>query len=159
MLLRSRLDVALFGIFSAYMKNLQLPSQKSGINTEEWSSEHSKGPACPSRSWPFPPTPTQQPIFTPVRCLKVCVSLLQWTDLECSPFFMRNTGLRLSSSSLQGQFFLSTQDFPQMSLRPQAFPDLTIYTMQSLYSVLTYPLYLPLLEMTFFVHNQSPSQV
>lgn len=89
----------------------------------------------------------------------MCMSLPQRTDLERSPFLRRNTGLILSSRSLQGWFFLITQDFPQMSSRQEASPGLTVPTMQSLYSVLSYSLYLSLSKMMFFVHNQSPSQV
>lgn len=79
--------------------------------------------------------------------------------LECSPYLMRSTGLKLSCSSSQGWLLLISQDFLQVTSSQKAFSDLDICTLQSLNSVTSYLLYLLLSEIMSSVHNQCPSQV
>lgn len=149
-------EVALFGVFSAYMKNLQLPSWRRGINNK-WSSEHSKGPACPPRKQPLPccPCPVAK---VSARQQKARTLLLQQTDFGVQPPPREKRWSKTFCLALQcrTQDFI-TQDVPQMSPCQKAFPGFTI-SMPSFYSLLSF-LFTVLISQKCFVHNQPPSQV
>lgn len=115
-------EVALFGIFSAYMK--KLPSfRRRGINTAECSREHSKGPACLSRNQPLQPPPSSPCSSQGQSLSRVSENMHSPTDFGVQSFLMRHAGLRLSSGLSQSWLSVTTQNFLQMSPSQEALPE------------------------------------
>lgn len=133
MLLESWSEVALFGVFSAYMKKPWLPSWRRGINTAAWSRKHSKGSACLSRagsSPPHPPSSQGSGLGQSLRTKKHACPCKGWSGARSLPTGCSETLLLFP---------------PSTSLKcshPRGpFPDLTASTRLSLYRFIYGPFY------------------
>lgn len=115
-------EVALFGVFSVYMKRLTSPLEER-YKYCSCSREHSKGPAClpwsQSRA-PLPSSPCSSQANLFQGCQRAYTPYGLWSTQS---FLMRNAGLRLSSGLSQSWLCVITQISLQMSPPLEAFSE------------------------------------